>query len=108
MRRLSGLPSLQTTSDEFSFDRGDEGFDAMIVDISATATTNCRVLKIKVPHWVYVGVSISTPEEMRSCLGGGGLGGVMDVLNAHVARRMKGILVRDIQVGLGGKRIHHS
>ena len=47
---------------------------------------------------MYLGVSIGTPEEMRSCLGGGGLGGVMDVLNPQVARRMKGILVRDISL----------
>lgn len=50
---------------------------------------------------MYLGVSIGTAEEMRSCLGGGGLGGVMDVLNAHIARRVKGILVKDIRVDLG-------
>ena len=35
---------------------------------------------------------------MRSCDGGEGLGAVEDVLNAHVAIRIKGILVRDISL----------
>ena len=37
---------------------------------------------------------------MRSCGGAEGLGAVADLLNAHVARRIKGILVRDISLQL--------
>jgi hypothetical protein len=47
-----------------------------------------------------LGFSIGTFEEMRSFLGGGGLGGVRDALNAQVARKIKGILVRDILLQL--------
>jgi hypothetical protein len=43
MRRYSGLPPFQTSSDNISLDRDDEGFaDARIVDISAAQTMNRR------------------------------------------------------------------
>ena len=43
-----------------------------------------------------LGFSIGTCDAIRSCFGGGGLGGVNDALNPQVTRRIKGILVRDI------------
>ena len=42
MRRFSVFPPFQTSSDNISLDRGDEGFaDARIVNISAAPTMNC-------------------------------------------------------------------
>ena len=45
---------------------------------------------------MYVAFSIGTRDCMRSCFGGVGLGDVVDILNPQVARRIHGILVRDV------------
>ena len=46
MWRFSGFPPFQTSSDNISFDRGDEGSaDARMVDISAAPTTNCTTYR---------------------------------------------------------------
>ena len=53
-------------------------------------------LTVNGPHWTKPEFSNGADEEKRSCFGGWALGGLRVVLTPQAARRIKGILVRDM------------